>query len=88
MPFAASIKDVDGVFSGLGGSNPLKFLKTYQELGLKDKVPLTGGWTLMDDTLLKAMGDEAVQKLKDAAAATSTKVFVLVPPKPPKASKE
>jgi hypothetical protein len=37
---------------------------------------------------LRAMGDEAVQKLKDAAAATSTKVFVLVPPKPPKASKE
>ena len=60
VPFAASIKDVDGVFSGLGGSNPLKFLKTYQELGLKDKVPLTGGWTLMDDTLLKAMGDEAI----------------------------
>lgn len=60
VPFAASIKDVDGVFSGLGGSNPLKFLKTYQELGLKDKVLLTGGWTLMDDTLLKAMGDEAI----------------------------
>ena len=60
VPFAASIKDVDGVFSGLGGSNPLKFLKTYQELGLKDKVPLTGGWTLMDDTLLKAMGDDAI----------------------------
>lgn len=60
VPFAASIKDVDGVFSGLGGSNPLKFLKTYFELGLKDKVPLTGGWTLMDDTLLKAMGDEAI----------------------------
>jgi branched-chain amino acid transport system substrate-binding protein len=60
VPFAASIKDVDGVFSGLGGSNPLKFLKTYMELGLKDKVPLTGGWTLMDDTLLKSMGDEAI----------------------------
>jgi hypothetical protein len=30
------------------------------------------------------MGDEAVQKLKDAAAQTSVKVFVLVPPKAPK----
>jgi hypothetical protein len=34
------------------------------------------------------MGDEAVQRLKDAAAQTSVKVFVLVPPKPPKAPKE
>lgn len=33
---------------------------------------------------LKAMGEEAVQKLKDEAAKTSTTVFVLVPPKPPK----
>jgi hypothetical protein len=37
---------------------------------------------------LKAMGKEAVQKLKNAAAQTSVKVFVLVPPKPPKAPKE
>lgn len=33
---------------------------------------------------LKAMGEEAVQRLKDEAAKTSTTVFVLVPPKPPK----
>jgi hypothetical protein len=37
---------------------------------------------------LKAMGKDAVQKLKDAAAQKSVKVFVLVPPKPPKAPKE
>ncbi len=37
---------------------------------------------------LKAMGKEAVQKLKDAAAQKSVKVFVLVPPEPPKAPKE
>jgi predicted nucleic acid-binding Zn-ribbon protein len=33
---------------------------------------------------LKALGKEAVQKLKNAAAQTSVKVFVLVPPKAPK----
>lgn len=33
---------------------------------------------------LAAMGEEAVQRLKDEAARTSTTVFVLVPPKPPK----
>lgn len=33
---------------------------------------------------LRAMGEEAVQKLKDEAAKTSTTVFILVPPKPPK----
>jgi branched-chain amino acid transport system substrate-binding protein len=60
VPFVASIKDVDGVFSGLGGSNPVKFLRTYSDIGLREKIPMTGGWTLMDDALLKSMGDEVI----------------------------
>ena len=59
-PFIAQIGDVDGVFTGFAGSNPLKFLRAYSDLGLKGRVPVTGGWTALDDALLKSFGDEAV----------------------------
>ena len=59
-PYIAQIGDVDGVFNGFAGSNPVKFMRSYADLGLKAKIPLTGGWTAMDDALLKSVGDEAV----------------------------
>ncbi|GAC1547906.1 MAG: ABC transporter substrate-binding protein [Beijerinckiaceae bacterium] len=59
-PFIAQIGAVDGVFTGFAGSNPLKFLRAYADLGLKGSVPVTGGWTALDDALLKSFGDEAI----------------------------
>jgi branched-chain amino acid transport system substrate-binding protein len=59
-PFIAQIKDVDCVFNGFAGSNPVKFMRAYADLGLKDRIPLLAGWTAMDDALLKSLGDEAV----------------------------
>jgi branched-chain amino acid transport system substrate-binding protein len=59
-PFIAQIGKVDGVFHGFAGSNPVKFMRSYADLGLKGKVPLLAGWTGMDDALLKSLGDEAV----------------------------
>jgi len=59
-PYIAQIGSPDCVFNGFAGSNPLKFLKTYSDLGLKDKIPLLAGWTAMDDALNKSLGDEAV----------------------------
>ena len=59
-PFIAQIGDVEGVFTGFAGSNPLKFLRAYADLGLKGKIPVTGGWTAFDDALLKSFGDEAI----------------------------
>jgi branched-chain amino acid transport system substrate-binding protein len=59
-PFIAQIGNVDGVFMGFAGSNPLKFLRAYADLGLKGQIPVTGGWTALDDALLKSFGDEAV----------------------------
>jgi branched-chain amino acid transport system substrate-binding protein len=58
-PFIAQIGDVDGVFTGFAGSNPLKFLRAYADLGLKGQIPVTGGWTALDDALLKSFGPEA-----------------------------
>ena len=59
-PFIAQIGSVDCVFNGFAGSNPVKFMRSYADLGLKAKTPLLAGWTAMDDALLKSLGDEAV----------------------------
>jgi branched-chain amino acid transport system substrate-binding protein len=48
------------VFNGFAGSNPVKFMRAYADLGLKGRIPLLAGWTAMDDALLKSLGDEAV----------------------------
>src|SRR5213080_3707763 len=59
-PYIAQIGNVDCVFNGFAGSNPVKFMRAYADLGLKDKIPLLAGWTAMDDALLRSLGDEAV----------------------------
>src|SRR4051812_11331138 len=59
-PYIAQIGNVDCVFNGFAGSNPVKFMRAYADLGLKGKIPLLSGWTAMDDALLKSLGDEAV----------------------------
>jgi branched-chain amino acid transport system substrate-binding protein len=59
-PFIAQIGNVDGVFHGFAGSNPVKFMRSYADLGLKAKIPLLAGSVGMDDALLKSVGDEAV----------------------------
>jgi branched-chain amino acid transport system substrate-binding protein len=59
-PYIAQLGNVDCVFNGFAGSNPVKFMRAYADLGLKAKTPLLSGWTAMDDALLKSLGDEAV----------------------------
>src|SRR5215467_8303654 len=59
-PYIAQIRDVDCCFNGFAGSNPVKYMRAYADLGVKDKVPLLAGWTAMDDALLKSLSDEAV----------------------------
>jgi branched-chain amino acid transport system substrate-binding protein len=80
-PFIAQIGNVDGVFNGFAGSNPVKFMRAYADLGLKAKIPLLAGWTAMDDALLKSLGDEAVGVVSAAYysaafASESNKRFV------------
>jgi branched-chain amino acid transport system substrate-binding protein len=59
-PFIAQIGNVDGVSHGFAGSNPVKFMRAYADLGLKAKIPLLAGSVGMDDALLKSVGDEAI----------------------------
>ena len=60
-PFLAQIRrDADAVLALFTGRLALQFLKQYQEAGLKEKLPLLGGGTLTDETVLPQMGDEAL----------------------------
>ncbi|RAI43420.1 ABC transporter substrate-binding protein [Rhodoplanes roseus] len=58
-PYIAQIGNVDCVVNGFAGSNPVKFMRAYADLGMK-RIPLLAGWTAMDDALLKSLGDEAI----------------------------
>jgi branched-chain amino acid transport system substrate-binding protein len=80
-PYIAQIGNVDCVMQGFAGSNPVKFMRAYADLGLKGRVPLLAGWTGMDDALLKSLGDEAVGVMSAAwysadAETPSNKRFV------------
>jgi branched-chain amino acid transport system substrate-binding protein len=63
-PYLAQISEVDGVWNGFAGSNPLKFNQQYADFGLK--YPRLGGWTAYDDALLRSFGDEAVGAISAA----------------------
>jgi branched-chain amino acid transport system substrate-binding protein len=60
-PFLAQIRrDADAVLALFTGRLALQFVKQYEETGLKAKLPLLGGGTLTDETVLPQMGDEAL----------------------------
>jgi len=61
-PYMAQITatPADFVWAWMGGSDSPRFVKQYQEYGLKGKVPLYGYNTLVDDVALPAMGDAAL----------------------------
>jgi len=57
--FVGQLKgNADCIYAGFAGSNPLRFLRTYREYGLKQ--PVFGNPTLTDEGVLKNMGDEAL----------------------------
>jgi branched-chain amino acid transport system substrate-binding protein len=73
--YIAQIKpNVDAIYAGFAGANGLRFLKQYAEYGLKAKVPVLGNMTLVDEGILKSMGDEALGVVTGGwySAATDT----------------
>ncbi|HEV8436599.1 MAG TPA: ABC transporter substrate-binding protein [Methylomirabilota bacterium] len=60
-PFMAQIKrDSDAVLALFVGRLALQFMKQYESAGLKGKIPLLGGGTSTDESVLPQMGDEAL----------------------------
>ena len=64
-PFLAKMGGVDAIVSGIGGSNPIRFMKQYKDQGIT--LPLLGGGVAMDDGLLKSFGDEAIGVISASA---------------------
>ncbi|MEJ8836670.1 ABC transporter substrate-binding protein [Ramlibacter sp. AN1133] len=51
---------VDGVFLAFAGSNGFRFIRQFADAGLRDKLPLVGSMTSLDESVLRNMGDEAL----------------------------
>jgi branched-chain amino acid transport system substrate-binding protein len=60
VPYLAQIdpKQADVVVLVYAGANPLKFIKQYRDQGLT--LPLLGGSTVADDSIMRNFGDEAI----------------------------
>jgi len=60
-PYLSQLRrDVDAIFALEVGADAIRFMKQYQEFGLKERLPLVGGGVLTDESLLRSMGDEAI----------------------------
>jgi ABC-type branched-subunit amino acid transport system substrate-binding protein len=59
--YIAQLKtNIDGVFLGFAGSNGFRFLRQFNEYGLRGKVNVVGGMTALDEAVLRNRGDEAL----------------------------
>lgn len=60
-PFVRQIpEDVDAVYALPVGAGVPRFIRAYEEFGLKDDIPLIGGPDLADEDALQAVGTDAV----------------------------
>ena len=60
-PYLAQLKrDVDAIYAIFSGADALRFVKQYDEAGLKARLPLVTGGTVTDEHVLRTMGDEAL----------------------------
>jgi len=59
--YLAQLKtNVDAIFLGFAGSNGFRYLRQFNEYGLKGKLNPIGGMTALDEAVLRNMGDEAL----------------------------
>jgi len=52
--------DVDAVYAGFAGINGVRFLKQFNDYGLKSRIAVLGNPTCVDEGVLKNLGDEAL----------------------------
>ncbi len=74
--YIAQIRNVDVVYMAFAGGNGLRFMRQYEEFGLHGAIPLLGGMTSADESLLHNMTTEAlgviVSSFYSAALETPT----------------
>jgi branched-chain amino acid transport system substrate-binding protein len=61
-PYLAQVGELkaDFVYAWFAGADAIRFVKAYQEYGLAGKFPLLGYNSLVDDIILRAIGDAAL----------------------------
>jgi branched-chain amino acid transport system substrate-binding protein len=60
-PYISQLKrDVDAVYAQFSGADALRFGKQFQEAGLRERLPLIGGGTFVDEHVLRVQGDEVL----------------------------
>ncbi|MEL1133943.1 ABC transporter substrate-binding protein [Desulfitobacterium sp. THU1] len=72
-PFLAQVKDADAVFVHFSAADSIKFVKQYDEYGLK-RIPLFSAGDLVDESSLPGQGDSAlgiISALHYSAALTN-----------------
>lgn len=52
--------NVDAVFAAFAGGNGIKFVKQYNDYGLKGKIPLLTSMTTVDEGVLPSIGNDAL----------------------------
>jgi branched-chain amino acid transport system substrate-binding protein len=52
--------NLDAVFTAHAGSNGLKFVRQFAEYGLKGRIPILGGFTPIDESLLQQIGENGL----------------------------
>ncbi len=59
--YLAQLKtNVDAIYLGFAGSNGFRYLRQFNEYGLRGKLHVVGGMTALDEAVLRNMGDEAL----------------------------
>ncbi len=58
--YISQLSGVDAVFAAFAGANGLRFLKQYNDYGMKDQIPVIAAMTTVDEGVLHSMGDEAL----------------------------
>lgn len=73
-PYLTQVKDADAVFVHFSAADSIKFVKQYEEYGLKKKLPLYSAGDLVDESSLPGQGDSAlgiISALHYSAALTT-----------------
>ena len=73
--------DADAVFALQVGGDSVEFVESWSSFGMKDTLPLLGGETLLDQSLLRNMGSEAegmisAGKFAEGRDSEETQAFV------------
>lgn len=59
-PYLVQVQTADAVFAHFSGTDSIRFVKQYDEYGLKRKLTLLGSGDLLDESSLPSQGDSAL----------------------------